>query len=65
MRARSPRPWEPCGSLRLLVAVVAIWLLDHLADVLMLLRMHKAAKAADSALLRIGLWSGVITDGRD
>lgn len=65
MSGLNPRPWQPCGSLRLYAAAPAMWLLDRLAAALMALSLYRAAGMADAALVRVGVWSGVISDGRD
>lgn len=50
---------------RVLLAAASMWLLDIVSTVLMVLRLRAASKSVDAAIVRIGFWSGVITDGRD
>lgn len=66
MRQDRPRPWEPCGWMRLLVAVVALLVLGVVETVLRRVGApRRLIRPINRAINRAGIWSGVVTDGRD
>lgn len=60
---RNPRPWEPCGWLRLIVAAVLMIILDLVSKALVFCRMLRLSSEVNRAVLWLGSWSGAVSDG--
>lgn len=60
----NPRPWERGGSIRLIVGGFMMWLVDIMSAGMMSIHLYGPSQKLDETMDKIGVWSGLIDDGR-